>query len=275
MHLGGLMQTSSAFGSVHRALSYLVNSYTTIADWHAVLNRLSGFTDAIESVKTAKHTEEIHRVSSSDGHFGVNSLDVFLPDGKPLLKDLHVELPSGGSLLITGPSGAGKSTLVRALAGIWPFASGTVVMPDHARVMFLPQKPYLPLGSLRHAVLYPRPPEDADRLLPDILNVCELGHLSDVLDVSNNWAHALSLGEQQRIAFARILLQQPDYVFLDEATASLDEALEAKLYQIVRSRLPHTTVVSVGHRSTLVSWHEWRLHLDGQGSWSCTRRTAN
>lgn len=268
MKLGGLMQTSSAFGSVHGALSYLVNSYTTIAEWSAVLNRLSGFTGAIEAGKTAKDREELTRVPSADGHFAVQSLQVFLPDQSPLLKSLDMNVPAGSSLLITGPSGSGKSTLVRALAGIWPFASGTVSLPEHAKVMFLPQKPYLPLGTLRDAVLYPSFPEDGDGRLSEILDLCELGHLSGVLDKSDNWAQALSLGEQQRIAFARILLQQPDYVFLDEATASLDEALEAKLYQLVRSRLPHTTVISVGHRSTLLAWHQWRLHLDGHGGWN-------
>ncbi len=265
MHLGGLMQTAAAFGSVHGALSYLINSYTTIASWNAVLNRLTGFTGALEWVQTLKDREELRRVGSPDSRFHVKSLSVFLPDGKTLLKDVNLDLKPGASLLITGPSGSGKSTLVRALAGIWPFASGSVFIPETARVMFLPQQPYLPLGSLRDALFYPRAAEDADHNLPEILELCHLSHLSPVLDRSDNWAQALSLGEQQQIAFARILLQQPDYMFLDEATASLDEAMESKLYSLIRERLPHATVISVGHRSTLLAWHASKLSLDGDG----------
>jgi vitamin B12/bleomycin/antimicrobial peptide transport system ATP-binding/permease protein len=267
MHLGGLMQTSAAFGSVHGALSYLINSYTTIASWNAVLNRLTGFTGAVERVEALRDREELRRAHSPARHLQVKSLSVFLPDGKTLLSDVNLDLPPGASLLITGPSGSGKSTLLRALAGIWPFARGTVFMPENAKVMFLPQKPYLPLGSLRDALFYPYTPEDAQQQLPEILDLCHLSHLSPVLDKSNNWAQALSLGEQQRIAFARILLQRPDYMFLDEATASLDEEMEGTLYSLIKSRLAHATVISVGHRSTLLAWHESKLNLEEKGKW--------
>jgi putative ATP-binding cassette transporter len=267
MHLGGLMQTVAAFSSVHGALSYLVNSYTTIATWTAVLNRLTGFTGAIERVEKLKQMEELKRFNSPDRSLYVRSLSVFLPDKKVLLKDLNLRLEPGASLVIMGPSGSGKSTLIRALAGIWPFASGTVLLPETAKVVFVPQKPYLPLGTLRQALYYPYMPPDAERQLPEILDLCHLTHLSAELDRSDNWAQALSLGEQQRIAFARILLQRPDFIFLDEATASLDEEMEERLYRLIRSRLGHATVISAGHRRTLLAWHESKLILTGGGKW--------
>ncbi|MGB6068794.1 MAG: ABC transporter ATP-binding protein/permease [Desulfomonilaceae bacterium] len=267
MGLGGLMQTASAFSAVHGALSYLVNSYTTIANWTAVLDRLSGFNMAIERVDTIKDQEECTRGNSPDHCFSISSLSVFLPDGKLLLDDLNLRLNPGASLLVMGPSGSGKSTLLRALAGIWPFARGTVVLPEAAKVLFLPQKSYLPLGTLREALYYPYEAQGAETRLPEILDLCRLTHLSKDLDYADNWAQSLSLGEQQRVAFARILLQRPDYVFLDEATASLDEETEETLYQLIRSRLSHAAVISVGHRSTLRSWHDSRLKLMGEGKW--------
>ncbi len=267
MHLGGLMQTAAAFGSVHSSLSYLVNSYTTIATWTAVVNRLTGFTAAIEQVEGTRKRQELKRLSSPDGSFHVESLNVFLPDRKLLLKDLDLRLEPGASLLITGPSGAGKSTLVRTLAGIWPFASGSILVPERAKVMFLPQKPYLPLGTLRQALSNPHGLIRSEPQLQKILDLCHLAHLSMVLDQTDNWAQSLSLGEQQRIAFARVFLQRPDYVFLDEATASLDEEMENWLYRLLRLQMNHSTVISVGHRSTLVEWHESSLKLQGDGNW--------
>ncbi|MGB6068847.1 MAG: ABC transporter ATP-binding protein/permease [Desulfomonilaceae bacterium] len=268
MHLGGLMQTVAAFSSVQNSLSYLVNSYTTIANWTAVMNRLTGFTGAIEHVESLKGREKLKRLSSPDRSFYVKSLNVFLPDKKPLLENLNLRLEPGDSLLISGPSGSGKSTLLRALAGIWPFATGDVSLPETAKVMFVPQRPYLPLGTLRRALYYPYMPKKADRRLPEILDICDLTHLSTSLDKGENWAQSLSTGEQQRVAFARILLQGPDYMFLDEATASLDEEREETLYQLIRSRLGHATIISAGHRHTLFAWHESRLNLLGAGKWA-------
>jgi putative ATP-binding cassette transporter len=231
------------------------------------VNRLTGFTGAIEHIEALGDREELKRLSSPDGSFSVKSLSVFLPDEKPLLIDLNLHLEPGASLLIMGPSGSGKSTLMRALAGIWPFATGAVLLPEAAKVMFLPQKPYLPLGTLRQALYYPYAPSQGEQELPEILDLCRLTHLSTVLDKSDNWAQALSLGEQQRIAFARILIQRPDYMFLDEATASVDEEMEEMLYQLIRSRLSYATVISAGHRHTLLAWHKSQLILPGGGKW--------
>ena len=276
MDLGGLMQTASAFHAVHGALSYLVDSYTTIANWTAVLDRLTGFNGAIQRVETIEEREESDRLNSPDQSFSARSLSVFLPDGQVLLNDLNLHLKPGASLLVMGPSGSGKSTLLRALAGIWPFARGTVLLPETAKVLFLPQKSYIPLGTLRQALYYPYAAQEAEPRLLETLDLCHLPHLSNVLDRSDNWAQSLSLGEQQRVAFARILLHRPDYVFLDEATASVEEEIEEMLYQLIRSHLSHAAVISVGHRNTLRSWHQSRLRLVGEGKWlmTCGRTEA-
>lgn len=267
MKLGGLMQTASAFGSVHDALSFLVNSYTMITNWSAIMNRLTGFTSAIEQVKTLKDREDLRRTNSSYGGLEVESLDVFLPDKRLLIENLNLTLEPGSSLLITGASGSGKSTLIRTLAGIWPFARGEIRLPENAKTMFLPQRPYLPMGSLREALYYPSGSSASESRLREALDRCELSHLAPVLDQTDNWSQALSLGEQQRVAFARVLLQRPDFLFLDEGTASIDEKMEENLYKIIRSELRNTTVISVAHRSTLVSWHDSQLRLFGDGRW--------
>ncbi len=190
-----------------------------------------------------------------------------------LLNDLNLHLKPGASLLVIGPSGSGKSTLLRALAGIWPFVRGAVALPRTARVMFLPQRSYLPLGTLRQVVCYPHAVQASEVRLLEVLGLCHLTHLSDALDRIDNWTQSLSPGEQQRVAFARILLQRPDYVFLDEATASVDEEMEEMLYKLIRAHLSHTAVISVGHRSTLRVWHDSQLRLMGEGKWLMTTET--
>jgi putative ATP-binding cassette transporter len=267
LDLGGLMQTVGAFGAVQGALSYLVDSYTTIARYKAVIDRLSGFSRNMDRVHSLEFQQGAERVHTSGKMMKVDSLSVSLPNGKLLVRDLKLSIAPETHLLITGPSGCGKSTLIRALAGIWPFCRGTVSLPDSSTIMFLPQKPYLPLGTLHNALCYPRPngyrPEEMEKVLEE----CGLGHLTASLGKDENWAHVLSLGEQQRLAFARVLLVRPDYVFLDEATASVDEESEADLYELLKSNLPHSAVTSVGHRSSLLSWHSERLKFEGDANW--------
>ena len=267
MHLGGLMQTAGAFGHVHNALSYLINSYTTIARWHAVIDRLVGFSRSLEELKTAKLLEGVNRIYIADNALRADSLSVFLPNGKTLITNLKLDIEPGTRLLVTGPSGCGKSTLMRAMAGIWPFCKGTILLPERSSIMFLPQKPYLPLGTLRNALCYPHPdgyrPEDLEK----VLEKCGLGYLAVSLEKDEDWSHVLSVGEQQRLGFSRVLLVKPDFIFLDEATASLDEKSEAVLYGLLQSKLPHSAVTSVGHRSTLLAWHSERLTFEGDATW--------
>ncbi len=267
MKLGGLMQTASAFGQVHGALSYLVNSYTDIAQWKAVVDRLITFSGTLSHVDALRAETAIERRTSDDNPgLEVQSLSVRLPDGTTLLRDVRLHLQPGTTLLLSGASGSGKSTLLRTLAGIWPFGDGTIHLPTAARVMFLPQKPYLPLGTLRQVLSYPRTDDmlAGDDHLQQVLEDCGLGKLRDRLDDKEDWAQTLSLGEQQRIALARVLLQAPDFIFLDEATASLDEPTEARLYQLLIDTLPRSVIVSVGHRSTLRNWHKTQVTLDAE-----------
>lgn len=267
IQLGGLMQIAQAFGQVQGALSYLINSYTDIANWRAVVERLSSFTAGIRQVDEDTATgRAIAYATSPDGLLRVNALRLHLPDGSPLLEDVELQLAPGQSMLITGPSGSGKSSLIRALAGIWPFGEGRVLLPIHARVLFLPQKPYLPLGTLKEVLFYPNPPGDQEELSA-VLECCKLPQLKDRLDDYDNWSQTLSLGEQQRVAFARALLAKPNFLFLDEATSALDEPTEAVLYRLLKDRLPETAIISVGHRTTLQAWHDIRVNFLGDGKW--------
>lgn len=266
MQLGGLMQVSSAFGRVQDALSFFVDSYDTLATLAAVINRLAGFTEHMEDTKNIQSNV----TNSVAPKLKLAALNVSLPTGRELLKKLSLELQNSKSLLVTGLSGCGKSTLLRTLAGIWQYASGEISLPQNARVMFLPQKPYLPLGTLRRALIYPSAEKNApsDDKLKAILRTVELPALVDKLDIADDWSRILSLGEQQRLAFARVLLAAPDYIFLDEATSALDEPREIEMYNLLREQLPKVTVVSVGHRSTLYNLHDVELKLDGTGNYS-------
>jgi putative ATP-binding cassette transporter len=258
--LGILMQTASAFGQVQSSLSYIVTSYTDIAQWAAVVDRLSQFHTVTDA---ANHMAGGLAVERADGPaVSLDNLAVDLPGAAPLLGVPHLNFTAGRSTLVTGPSGSGKSTLFRAIAGIWPFGSGTVRLPKDARVMFLPQRPYLPVGTLREVLTYPQPPDSvSDDRLRDVLRLCLLPDLAARLDESRHWALTLSPGEQQRVAFARVFLQKPDWLFVDEATAQLDEATERELYQRVASELPHATLISIGHRSTLRAFHADHLAI--------------
>lgn len=260
IQLGGLIQISSAFGQVQTSLSWFVEAYTSLADWKATVDRLTGFRKSIADTYVALPTAPVARQESPDGALSLDHVSVSLPQGDTLIADAGARFAPGEAVLLTGPSGAGKSTLMRVLAGIWPFASGTLRIPAKARVLFLPQKPYLPLGSLRTVLSYPQALAPDDALL-DVLRACDLDHLKTRLDDEENWALRLSPGEQQRLAFARALLYRPDWLILDEATSALDEAAEGRLYRMVRERLPRAGIVSVGHRSTLAALHDRRMAL--------------
>jgi vitamin B12/bleomycin/antimicrobial peptide transport system ATP-binding/permease protein len=264
--LGGLMQTASAFGQVQDSLSYIVSTYTDIASWRAVVARLGGFNRALEQVRAEAAIQGIRVEPGAGAGLDVERVHLALPDGRPLLDDVSFSLRRGDTALISGPSGAGKSTLFRAIAGIWPFGRGRVRFPEGERVLFLPQKPYLPLGTIREVVTYPGLPGDvSDATLVEALDAVGLPALKERLDEPANWALRLSPGEQQRIAFARALVQKPDWLFLDEATSAIDEDQEQRLYALLRERLPGMTMLSVGHRSTLRAFHARRLSVaDGE-----------
>jgi len=265
MALGGLMQTVSAFGRVQDALSYFVDSYDTIAQLVAVIHRLTGFTGHMEDV--AEVENGVAHMESAAQALALEELAVSLPDGRTLLKDCSVTLPQGSRVLVTGASGCGKSTFLRTLAGIWPFGHGQVTLPQGSRVLFLPQRPYLPLGSLRGALTYPQTTAGTDVALKAALSQVGLAALSEQLDRVDDWSRILSLGEQQRLAFARVLLVRPQWLFLDEATSALDEPREQEMYELLRREMPELSIVSVGHRSTLFAQHTQELHLTGDGSW--------
>jgi vitamin B12/bleomycin/antimicrobial peptide transport system ATP-binding/permease protein len=264
IQLGGLMQTASAFNSVQEALSIIITVYRDLADWRATIERLAGFNAAIAAGHTAATTPPVVSVAPRQGGtaLDIDTLQVNLPTGVPLIEAHDVIIPAGDRVLVTGPTGSGKSTLLRAIGGIWPFGAGTISVPEGASVMILPQRPYLPIGPLEAAVSYPAPPGTFDRAhLAEVLAAVGLPALAARLDEEEHWNRMLSPGEQQRIGIARALLAAPDYLFLDEATASLDEPGEATLYHLLQDRLPHATIVSIGHRSTLRAFHRRRLEV--------------
>lgn len=254
--LGDVIQTSQAFGQVQDALSFFRTSYDSFAQYRATLQRLNGFLDANDAARALPHAQ----IQASGQALRVQGLDLNHPDGSPLVEALDLCVLPGQALLIQGPSGAGKTTLLRALAGLWPYANGHIERPDGLQSLFLAQRPYLPLGSLRTAIAYPgvaQPEQDFARTLEQ---VC-LPHLIARLDQEADWSRILSLGEQQRIAFARLLLNRPAVIFLDEATSALDEGLEATLYTLLRRELPESAIISVGHRNTLTPFHTATLQL--------------
>jgi vitamin B12/bleomycin/antimicrobial peptide transport system ATP-binding/permease protein len=262
--LGDLTQTSIAFGQVTDSLSFFRNAYDTFAGYRAVLIRLTGLLDSDEEGRALPSVD----VEPGEG-VEVRDLTVRLPDDQVLVDDLDLSLAPGASLFVTGRSGSGKTTLLRSLADLWPWAQGTVRRPVGDDALFLSQQPYLPLGSLRAGLAYPRGAgEVTDDRAADVLRQVQLPHLVDRLDEEGvDWSRRLSPGEQQRLGFARVLLTRPRVVFLDEATSALDEGLEQALYTLVREELPESVVVSVGHRSTLSRFHAERLELLGEGRW--------
>lgn len=260
--LGGLMQIASAFGQVQDALSFIITSYSNIAEWRAVVDRLVTFHHAMHAAIAAGESPAIIRSEGQEAALDVDKLSLQLPDGKSLIADATLTINAGEAVLITGPSGSGKSTLFRALAGLWPFGSGQIHVPAGARLMFLPQKPYMPQGSFADVLSYPEPAKDSSEdSKRQALIDCGLEQFTERLEEVQNWSLVLSPGEQQRVAFARILLKRPDWVFLDEATASLDTALEQMLYQQLRQKMPDLTIVSIGHRPGIAEHHDRKLEL--------------
>ncbi len=262
IQMGGLMQTASAFRQVQESFSYVISAYNSIAVWQAVVQRLVGFeADMRKAEQTVKDPAVFKPSRVAGQNLTARHLSISLPNGTSLARDLNLTIAVGDTVLIKGPSGSGKSTLLRTLAGLWPFADGELNIPTDAHLLFLPQQPYLPLGSLRHVLTYPGRATHSDAELQDALRVCHLEKFMNRLGEDAQWAHIMSPGEQQRLSFARALLTQPDFLFLDEATSALDETNEHALYGLLRNMLPNTAVISVGHRNTLEQWHEKRVDL--------------
>jgi vitamin B12/bleomycin/antimicrobial peptide transport system ATP-binding/permease protein len=279
LQLGGLMQTASAFNSVQGALSFFVSStvYRQLAEWRAVIDRLAGFQRAVEAGRAVAVTPPVIAIAPAEGQAAIalEELAVRLPNGLPLVAADDIAVKAGERVLLSGPSGSGKSTLFRAIAGIWPFGSGRVRVPRGARLMMLPQRPYFPVATLAAAVTYPGEAGTISAArLAEALRAVGLPALVERLDEEAHWNRMLSLGEQQRLAIARAILQAPDFLFLDEATASLDEPAEAALYHLLQERLPGTTIVSIGHRSTLADFHRRRLALERDGERYRVREAA-
>ncbi|MBQ9405410.1 MAG: ABC transporter ATP-binding protein/permease [Desulfovibrio sp.] len=261
--IGDFMQLQNAFLRVQDALSFFVDSYATLASLASVIRRLGLFTQHMEAAQAVNNG--VRSIEEEHGQFRTVNLRVQLPDGRTLMRDCSLALDRGQRLLVTGPSGCGKSTFLRTISGIWPFGGGEVATAKADISLFLPQRPYLPLGTLRRAVCYPLADVPEDRLRAALCKV-QMEHILPRLDNVDDWSRILSLGEQQRLAFARVLLARPRWVFLDEATSALDEQHERDMYDMIHEELPQSGIVSVGHRSTLFPLHDVELHMAG-GEW--------
>ncbi len=262
--LGDMSQTAGAFGNVHDALSFFRNSYDDFANLRASILRLDGLEDADTKSRALPEIDTVDR----DRAVQLTDVGISTPAGDDLIRDLNLTLGPGDALVIKGRSGAGKTTLLRGLAGLWPYVDGEFARPAGDRTLFLSQIPYIPLGDLRTAVAYPALPDAVgDDAIRAALQQVFLPHLVDRLDEEEDWSKVLSPGEQQRVAFARVLLTRPDVVFMDEATSAIDEGLEYSLYSLIRTELPETILVSVSHRSTTDRHHTSLLELTGGGNW--------
>jgi|SRR5450830_372764 len=262
--LGGLTQISSAFGQVQDALSWFVNAFTTLATWKASVNRLASFNASIIASETQAQNASLTVSRTASADIKLNNLTLHLPntEARPLLEHASLKITPGQRVLLSGPSGSGKSTLFRAIAGIWPYGSGSIELPATAHLLFLPQRTYLPIGTLHAAIAYPSAAESySEALISEYLNIFKLEYLSDKLKQEENWGQRLSTGEQQRLAFIRLLLIKPDIVFLDEATSAVDEDMEALLYSLLVKELPDSTILSIAHRSSVAKFHtlNWLL----------------
>jgi putative ATP-binding cassette transporter len=261
--MGVLFQSASAFNSVQGALSWIVDRYDTLASWRAVVERLATFHQAIETARLVD--ANLIRTQSDDGGLHLHDLDLTLPNGTKLLEHADLTLAHGHSIVVSGRSGVGKSTLFRALSGIWPFARGKIEVPEN--MFFLPQKPNIPRGTLRYVITYPNDPEHYDRAtLSQTLRDAGLPHLVDRLDRDDNWPQSLSGGELQRVAIARAMLSKPSWIFMDEATASLDPESEIEIYRALRTHLPDVTLVSIAHRTSVAELHDGQLTIQREGT---------
>ncbi|MSP51849.1 MAG: ABC transporter ATP-binding protein/permease [Alphaproteobacteria bacterium] len=260
--LGDLMQIASAFGQVQSSLSFIINAYSTIAEWRAVVERLLTYQAAMDAAASAAVAQPMTVERAATTRLTADDLTLQLPDGRTLTQPVTFAIDPGETVLVSGPSGSGKSTIFRALAGIWPFGRGRIRIPADAKAQFIPQKPYMPVGTLAEALSYPEPADaTTEAAKRHALMDVGLPALVERLNDDQNWGQALSPGEQQRVAFARVLLKKPNWVFLDEATASLDTQLEEKMYALLCERLPGLTVVSIGHRPALARFHRRRLSI--------------
>src|SRR5665213_2266729 len=261
--LGGLIMVAGAFTQVHGAMRWFVDNFSQLADWRAAVHRVARFREALDNLPAIEEgAEEIKRALHPDGHLAFENVRILLPEGHIVIEDATVSIAPGERVLIVGETGRGKSTLFRAVAGLWPWGSGTILTPAPGAMAFLPQRPYLPLGTLRNALSYPSRSDafpDAD--VRQALDRCDLGNLIAKLDRVERWDKELSLGEQERLAFARLLLHKPGWVFLDEATAALDQDSQNRVMGLFDAELKNTTVLSIGHRPDLAAYHTRTLQL--------------
>lgn len=260
IQLGGLMQINSAFGQVQGAMSWFVDSYSSLATWRAVVDRLTSFNDRLQSIAQL-HKRDKRTMAHAEGPIAIMNAQLQLPDEQVVLSIDNLKLEQGQHTLIKAPSGTGKSILFRTLAGIWPWWQGHIARPSD--MMFLPQMPYLPITTLRGALAYPQAADDYETAqYLEVLKLCRLQQFESLLDQSKHWAQSLSPGEQQRVAIARAILRKPKWLFLDEATSALDIETEQYLYQMLRDNLPDTTLISIAHRDSLQDFHDqlWQIN---------------
>jgi len=265
IEFGAIFQVSNAFGRVQDSLSWFVSVFQNLATWKATTNRLVTFADALAQVETDEQHETLAIEPQDANTVTLSVSDIAVPTGRTLMQDVKIEIPRGDKVLISGPSGSGKTTLFRVLAGLWPFAKGKLRIPKGARVLFLSQKPYLPLGTLRQAVTFPSESGAfQDDQIKEALKAVNLPQLVDRLNEDDNWSMSLSGGEQQRVAIARALLNKPDWLFMDEATSALDEDNEKHVYDLVNQRLSDSAIVSIAHRPSVATFHRRRLAINPQ-----------
>lgn len=266
--LGVMTQTASAFARVTEALTFFVDYYVFLADYKAVLDRLTTFEAGIEAVKKPAFAPSLSADAlAARKQLDIESLNILLPDGRAIVVDATLRLAADESVVITGPSGSGKSSLFRAISGIWPYADGAITVPRGAKILLLPPRPYIPIGTLRAAVTYPEGPAAySEESIGEALRAAKLGSLTRELGAEDNWSQRLSGGEQQRLALARAILAKPDWLFLDESTSAVDESMEAELYEMLGKVLPHTTVVSIGHRSSVLQFHKRHIEMQPAGA---------